>query len=127
PRDQPQQRRLAGAVPPDQGDRLARLDRGRDAVERLDVRAAGATPRDEQLLERPRRLRVDAEAAADGRDLDRARAHRAGTPAIARSTSPARTETKAGSAFGISIRDSSSPSPHAFSTASTSTSQRISR
>ena len=71
PRDEPEQRRLPGAVAADQPDRLAGRDARRDVAQRPDVRPTRATPRDEQLLERADGLRVDAEAAAGAVDLDR--------------------------------------------------------
>ncbi len=105
PRDEPEQRRLPGAVAADQPDRLAGRDARRDVAQRPDVRPPRATPRDEQLLERANGLRVDAEAAAGAVDLDGARLrHALEGSAAARRTMPARTRTKAGSAFGISIR-----------------------
>ena len=64
-----------------------------------------AAPRDEQLLQRPHGLRVDAEAAAGAVDLDGARLrHALDGSAAARRTMPASTRMNAGSAFGISIR-----------------------
>ena len=75
PGDQAEQRRLAGAVAADQPDGLARLDRERDVVERLHVLRLGAAAEDEQLLQAPRLVRVDAEAARDPVDPDLARLH----------------------------------------------------
>ena len=52
PGDEPQQRRLAGAVATDEPDGLARLDVHRDAVERPDLLRPGAASRDQELLQR---------------------------------------------------------------------------
>ena len=65
PGDQPQQRRLARAVAPDQADRLARRDRDRDVREREHVLRLGAPAQHEQLLQAARLVRADAEAARD--------------------------------------------------------------
>ena len=75
PGDQPQQRRLAGAVAADEPDRLARLDGERHVLERLHVLRLGAAAEDEQLLQAARLVRVDAEAARDPVDPDLARLH----------------------------------------------------
>ena len=64
PRDEPQQRRLARAVAPDEPDRLAGLDDDRDVAQRLHLARAEPPAGDEHVLERALRLRVDAEASA---------------------------------------------------------------
>ena len=106
PGDQPQQRRLAGAVAADEPDRLPRLDGERHVFERLHVLRVGAAAQDEQLLQAARLVRVDAEAARDPVDPDLARLHALNGTAAARRTSPASTRMNAGSAFGSSIRSS---------------------
>ena len=75
PGDQAQQRRLAGAVPADEPDRLARLDRERDVAQRQDVARLGAPAEHEQLLQASRLVRPDAEAARDPLDADLPRLH----------------------------------------------------
>ena len=110
PGDQPQQRRLAGAVAADEADGLTGLDRERDVVERLDVLRVGAAAEDEQLLQAARLVCVNAEAARDPVDPDLARVHPADSTGARLRTSPARTRMNAGSAFGSSIRSSRIPS-----------------
>ena len=60
---------------PIEPDGLARLDRERHVVERLDVGRLGAAAEDEQLLQAARLVRVDAEAARDPVDADLAGLH----------------------------------------------------
>ena len=130
PGDQPEQRRLAGAVAPDEADGLARRDRDGDVAERPDLLRTRPAARDEELLERVRLARADDEPPRDAVDRDLAGAHLpsyAATAASSRRTIPASTSTKSGSAFGISIRARRMPSSRARSAASTSRSQRISR
>ena len=78
PREHPQQRRLARAVAADQADRLAGRDLGRDVPQRPDVLAAGATARDDEVLECARLPRVDPEPAGDAVGEDGARCSGAG-------------------------------------------------
>ena len=75
PGDDPQERRLAGAVAPDEPDRLARLDREGDVLQRLHLACGDAAARDDELLQRPRRLRIDEEAARDALELETAWLH----------------------------------------------------
>ncbi len=124
--DQPEKRRLAGAVPADQPDRLAGLDGQRDVAQRLHLARAGLAARDDHVLERPLRLRIDAERPRDAIDDDAAGSH-ARTAPIAPRTIEASTATNSVSSFGISIRSSRMPSSPARSCASLSMSQRISR
>ena len=108
PREQAQQRRLAGAVAADEADRAARLDRERDVAQRPDVRAA----------RRGRARRTDPSARgsrADRRGSCRAACSTTISPGLTRLTVPAvlaarsrrASATNAGSSFGISIRASS--------------------
>ena len=60
PGDEPEQRRLAGAVPADEPDRLAGLDPHGDVAERLDLARAEPAARDEHVLDRALCLRIDA-------------------------------------------------------------------
>ena len=126
PRDEAQQRRLAGAVAADEADGVARLGRERDVAQRLHVARTAPAARDEEVLERALRLRVDAEGPRDAVDDDPAGRHVAAADKLPRTMS-ASVRTKRGSSFGISIRSSSSPSSRALSCASLSMSQRISR
>src|SRR5262249_24353432 len=75
PGDQPEKRRLAGAVSADEPDRLAAADLDGDVPQRPDVRRLRLAALDEEILERPRLARVDAEAARDALDRDLARFH----------------------------------------------------
>src|SRR5581483_6390524 len=122
PGEQSEERRLAGPVAPDEPDRAPRLDGEGDVAQRPDVGAAGPSPRDDEILERAALARVDAEAARGMLDVDLAGSHGRALVTMAASV-----RTNAGSAFGISIRSSRIPSAAAFSCASTSRSQRISR
>src|SRR5262249_60436877 len=74
-RDDPEQRRLTGAVPPDEADRLARLDGQRNVAQRLHFARAAAAARDEEILQRALRLRVDAKGARHAVDDDPAARH----------------------------------------------------
>src|SRR5262249_21913278 len=58
-------------VAPDQPDGFARIGGERHIGQRVDVAALDPPARDEHLLRRPHRLRVDAEPPADVVDLDR--------------------------------------------------------
>jgi hypothetical protein len=75
PRDDPQERRLARAVAPDEADGLAGLDRQRDVPQRLHHARGEPAKGDEEVLQRPLRLRVHAERARDAVDDDAARRH----------------------------------------------------
>src|SRR5262249_51291864 len=97
------------------------LDCERDVAERPDVHTARASACDDEVLERAILPRVDAEAAGGGGGDGLAQPHRI------LSTIAANVRMNAGAAFGISIRSSRIPSSCAFSCASTSMSQRISR
>ena len=110
PGGEAEERRLAGAVPADQADRLAGLDPHRDVAERPDLGRLGAVPGEERLLQRPNGLGSDEEAPARPVDDDLAGSHTFERTASARRTIPTRTATKAGSSFGISARSSRRPS-----------------
>jgi hypothetical protein len=71
PGDQAQKRGLPRSVPADETDCIAAADLDGDVAERPDVRRLGLATLDEEILERPRLPRVDAEAARDAfhRDL----------------------------------------------------------
>src|SRR5688500_17990108 len=128
PGDQLQQRRLAGAVPADEPDRIARLRPHGYSAQRPDVLAAAPAARHDQLLESSRLLRVDTEPTRDLVDADLAWVdHALDGSETACCTSPARTSMNAGSAFGISIRRNSRPRSRERSAASKSRSHRISR
>src|SRR5439155_5585380 len=115
------------AVAADQADRMAGLDGERHVPKGPDLRGLRAAG-EHEVLQRPALPRVDLEAARDAVDRDLARSHPADDGSGSRRrTRPARTRTKAGSAFGISIRSRRMPSSRAFSCASVSMSQRISR
>jgi hypothetical protein len=75
PGDQAQQRRLPGAVPADEADGLARLDRQRHVLQRDDVCRLGSPAEHEQLLQASRLVRPDAEATRDPFDADLPRLH----------------------------------------------------
>ena len=81
--------------------------------------------RDEDVLQRPVRLRVHAKVARDPVDDDPAGDHAATASALRTISASARTNR--GSSFGISMRSSRSPSSRALACASLSMSQRISR
>ena len=104
PRDDTQQRRLAGAVAADEPDGIARLDGERHVAESLHLSHAEPAARDEDVLQRPLRLRIDPEAPRHPVDDDPAGFVHAATAASAPRTISARTCTKRGSSFGISIR-----------------------
>ena len=126
PGEQAEERRLAGAVPPDEPDGVPRLDVEADVLERLHLPRLRA-PADHELLQGARLLRVDPETPRGALDPDLSRSHALDATGSARRTIPANTRTKAGSSFGISIRSSRSPSSAAFSRASMSRSHLISR
>ena len=129
PGDQPEQRRLAGAVAADEPDRLARLDRERDV--------AGAPRRPAPRCGRARRRAPSACAPrARGRGSGARRPRRGSRPvftrsdgtAAARRTSPASTRDER--RIGVRQLDPvelEARAPRARSAASTSRSQRISR
>ncbi len=75
PGDEPEQRRLPGAVPPDETDRLAASDGEGHVVERPHVGRSGPSSLDEEVLERVRLARMDAETPRDGLNADLARFH----------------------------------------------------
>src|SRR5262249_19000907 len=100
---QPQERRLAGAVPADETDRLARLDRHRHVAQRLHFAYSAAAARDDDVLEGALRLGVDAERPRNAVDDDATRGH-AGTAASERRTIAPSAATNSWSSFGISIR-----------------------
>ena len=77
PRDHAQQRRLARAVPADQADCLPAGDLGGDVAKRPHVRRLRLPALDEEILERARLARVDAEAASDAFDRNLADFHAA--------------------------------------------------
>ena len=126
PRDQAQQRRLAGAVAADEADGIAGLDRQRDVAQRLHLARAAAAARDEHVLQRALRLRVDAEGRETRSTTICARAS-CGDRAERAAHDLGEHAHEAGSSFGISIRSSRRPSSRALSCASVSMSQRISR
>src|SRR5437660_10640015 len=127
PGDEPQQRRLPRAVPADEPDSAARLDRERDVAQRDDLGGTRPSTRHDDVLEPAGFARIDLEAPRRTLSDDLSRPNHAfeGT-ASARRTRPASTLTNAGSAFGISIRPKRIPSSRARSAASWSRSQRIS-
>ena len=67
---------LPGAVAADEPDGLPGLDRERDVAQRPHVAGSAAAARDEHVLQRALRLRVDAERARDAVDDDAARTGR---------------------------------------------------
>src|SRR5207248_2747157 len=75
PRDQPEQRRLARPVTADEADSVARLDSERDVFERPDVAGGQAPACDEDVLQGPLRLRIDAESPGHAVDDDPAGDH----------------------------------------------------
>ena len=75
PGDQPQKRRLAGAVAPDEPHRLTAADLHRDVAERPDVGRFGLAALDEEILERAGVTGMHAEAARDALDRDLADLH----------------------------------------------------
>src|SRR5436305_7137709 len=128
PREQAEERRLAGAVAADQADGVSGLDGEGHVLEGPDLCGLRRAASEDEVLQRPALPRVDLEAARDAVDRDLARSHPADDGSGSRRrTSPASTRPKAGSAFGISIRSRRIPSSRAFSCASVSMSQRISR
>src|ERR1044072_6080355 len=100
PREEAEERRLAGAVAADQADGVAGLDGEGHVSQGPDFGGLRrATGRDE-VLQRPALPRVDLEATRDAVDRDLARSHPADDGSGSRRrTRPARTRTKAGSAF----------------------------
>src|SRR5581483_7582539 len=76
PRDEPEQRRLARAVPAYEPDRAAGLDGHGHVAERLHVAHTEAAARDEDVLQGSLRLRIDTEGARHAVDDDAARSHR---------------------------------------------------
>src|SRR5207237_8643991 len=99
-----------------------------DVLEGPNLAGLRRAAREHEVLQRPALARVHLEAARDALDLDLARSHPADDGSGSRRrTRPASTRTKAGSAFVISMRTSRMPSSRAFSRASVSMSQRISR
>src|SRR5687768_12701649 len=70
PGDHAKQRRLAGAVPADQANCFAARYLGRDVAQRPHVGRLRLPSLDEEILERARIARVDAEAASDAFDAD---------------------------------------------------------
>jgi hypothetical protein len=127
PREEPQERRLAGAVAADEPDGTPGLDVERDVTERPHVRAACMPPREQEILQRTALARIDAEAPRRVVDRDLAGPHAGdGTDSTPR-TIFASVWTKGTSSFGMSMRSRSRPSSPASSFASTSMSQRISR
>src|SRR5207237_7394239 len=99
----------------------------RDVLERPHVRRPGAVPGQDDLLQRPHLLGIDAETAAGPVDADLAGSHAVEGTASTRRAIAASTRTNAGSSFGISIRARRRPRSCAFSWASVSRSQGISR
>ena len=73
--DEPQQGRLAGAVAPDEADRLPASDLDRDVAERPDVGRLRLPPLDEEVLQRASFSPVNPEAARDAFDRDLADFH----------------------------------------------------
>ena len=72
PRDDAEERRLARAVATDEADRLSGLDRERDVAQRLHRARSEAAAGNEDVLQRPLSLRIDAERARDAVDDDAA-------------------------------------------------------
>src|SRR5262249_55499888 len=127
PGDQPQERRLAGAVPAHEADRASRLRAEGHVAKRPDVGAAHAPPGHDEILQRPGLAGIDAEAPRSVLHRDLATIHAAEGIASVRRTIAASTRTNAASRLGTSIRRRLRPSSAALSCASTSMSQRISR
>ncbi len=74
-REQPEERRLARAVPADDAERLPGLDLERDVAERPDLRRPLVAAAHDRLLQRDVPRRVDEEPSADVLDRDRAGLH----------------------------------------------------
>ncbi len=90
PGHDPQQRRLARAVSPDERHRLPRGDLERDVAKRPHLLASAPPPAHEQLLQRLRVARAHREAARDRDHGDRAWAHAGPPPPATSSTSRVR-------------------------------------
>src|SRR5262245_3445826 len=126
--DQPQQRRLAGAVAADEADGTAGLDPEGHISESNDVGRLRAAARDDDVLQAARLARIHLEVSRGvvGDDLAWSGHAFEGT-GRARRTRPASSSTNGSSAFGMSMRSNVIPSSRAFCAASWSRSQRISR
>src|SRR5919108_1141004 len=127
PGDETKQRRLPGAIPSHETDGLARLDLERDIPNRPDVGRPQLPPPDDRLFQGDISLRVDAKAATDALGDNCSWFHALERTERVWPTSPASAAMNAGSSFSESMRSNASPSSAAFSRASTSRSQRISR